>query len=239
MGWFSRLEEAERSALLKSASRRKFKAGTFIVHRGAAADELYVVIGGKLKAGVTLLTGRDTTFDIVGPDEVFGEIGLFAGGHRSADVVAVEDCELFVLRRPDLLLALRTEPAIATTLLQVMAERIISLSAAIEDASSLDAGARLARCLVKLAERFGVQPAPQNLQVQVKLSQQDLADLVGVSRVFANGKLKGWERDGILTHRSGRLTIHNLPALRQAAGLSLDTPALDSIDGNAGEPHRH
>jgi len=217
--WFAMLTAEQRDALLLHASRRKVKAGTLVVRRGAAADELYVVLTGKLKAGVTLATGRDATFDFLGPNEVFGEIALFAGGTRTADIAAVEDCELLVLHRPEVLQAIRQEPDIATTLLQVMAERIVNLSEAIEDASSLDAGARFARSLLKLAERFGVQPLPQNLQVQLKLSQQDLADLIGVSRVFANGRLKAWEREGILTHKSGRLTIHDISGLRRAAEL--------------------
>lgn len=216
------LAQEQRDVLLSRASRRNVKAGTLVVRRGAAADELYVVISGKLKAGVTLATGRDTTFDFLGANEVFGEIALFAGGTRTADIEAVEDCELLVLRRPEVLLAIRQEPEIATTLLQVMAERIVSLSETIEDVSSLDAGTRFARSLLKLAERFGTEPAPQNLQIQLKLSQQDLADLVGVSRVFVNGKLKSWEREGILTHRSGRLTIHDITRLRRAADLPIE-----------------
>lgn len=136
------LAQEQRDVLFSRASRRNVKAGTLVVRRGAAADELYVVISGKLKAGVTSATGHDTSFDILGPNEVFGEVALFAGRTRSADIEAVEDCELLVLRRPEVLLAMRQEPEIATTLLQAMAERIVSLSEAREGTSSLGADAR-------------------------------------------------------------------------------------------------
>ncbi|NRA32745.1 MAG: winged helix-turn-helix domain-containing protein [Polyangiaceae bacterium] len=68
--------------------------------------------------------------------------------------------------------------------------------------------------LLKLAEGFGGEPVPNNVQVPIKMSQQDLADLVGVARVLANGKLKAWEHDGILSHRSGQLTLHGVRTLR-------------------------
>lgn len=192
------------------------------MHRGAPADELFIVVSGRLKVGVKSVEGRETTFDIIAKDDVFGDVGLFAGGVRTADVEAMEDCELFAVRRADLLLAIRKEPSIATIIMQVMAERIASLSDEIEESSALDAGTRFARSLLKLAERFGVQPVPHNLRVELKLSQQDLADLVGVSRVFANGRLRSWQQAGILTHRTGMLTVHDLPALRRAAGLPED-----------------
>lgn len=130
------LAQEQRAVLLARAARRHVTAGTLVVRRGAAADELYVVISGKLKTGGTPATGHDTASDFLGPQEVFGEIALFAGGTRTADIEAVEDCELYVLRRPEVLLAMRQEPEIATTLLQVMAECIVSLSEIREDAAA-------------------------------------------------------------------------------------------------------
>src|SRR5688572_10619517 len=126
--WVAMLAKEQRDVLFARASRRNVNAGTLVVRRGAAADELYVVISGKLKTGVTVAPGRNTTFDFLGPNEVFGEVALFAGGVRTADIEAVEDCELLVLRRPEVLLAMRQEPEIATALLQVMAEHIVRLS---------------------------------------------------------------------------------------------------------------
>lgn len=134
--WFAMLAKEQRDVLIARAARRNVKAGTLVVRCGAATDELYVVISGKLKTGVTLAAGHDKTVDVFGPNEVFGEISLFAGGTRTADIEAVEDCELLVLRRPEVLLAMRQEPEIATALLQVMAEHIVSLSETIERAAS-------------------------------------------------------------------------------------------------------
>lgn len=140
--WVALLAKEQRDVLFARAARRNVNAGTLVVRRGAVADELYVVISGKLKASVTRPTARDTTFDFLGPNEVFGEIALFAGGTRDTDIEAVEDCELLVLRRPEVLLAMRQEPEIATTLLQVMAEYIVTLTESREDAASAGAGTR-------------------------------------------------------------------------------------------------
>jgi len=135
--WFALLAKEQRDVLFARASRRNVNAGTLVVRRGAAADELYVVVSGKLKVGATRSRARDAEF--LGQDAVFGAIALFAGGTRNADIEAVEDCELLVLRRPEVLLAMRQEPEIATALLQAMAEHIVSLNEASEGVSAPDA----------------------------------------------------------------------------------------------------
>lgn len=135
--WFALLDKEQRDVLFARASRRNVKAGTLVVRCGAAADELYVVISGQLRVGPTPAPGRALDADIFGPDQVFGAIALFAGGARSADIEAVEDCELLVLRRPEVLLTMRQHPEIATALLQAMAEHIVQRREASADAVAL------------------------------------------------------------------------------------------------------
>lgn len=196
---------------------RRVQAGALIVRRGEPADSLFIVRAGNLKASVTTISGRETTFDILGPGDVFGEVGLFSGGIRTASVTALEACTLDVLTQAALVALIERDPMISLLLLGVLAERVANLTDEVEELTSIDAPTRLARSLVKLAERFGAEHVPQNLQVQLKLSQQDLADLVGLSRVLVNGKLRAWQSENILSHKSGRLTIHDLPALRKIA----------------------
>jgi CRP-like cAMP-binding protein len=197
---------------------------------------MYVVVSGRLKASIVGATGRYRTFDVIAPGEMFGEVGMFGDGVRSADVTALEDCEVCVLQRRDVQAAFRKDPTIAFAILKAMADRIVSLSNQVEDTTSIDAGMRFAKSLLRLAQRFGVQPVPHNLQIRLKLSQQDLADFVGISRVFANNKLKAWEKEGILTQRSKLLTIHDLHALKRAAGISEDE--LMAATENEGHPYR-
>jgi CRP-like cAMP-binding protein len=217
--WFSRLSAEQQQRFTAVAARRKVESGTVVVRRGDPAQELYVVRSGRIKAAVVNANGRGTTFDILGPDDLFGEVGMFGDGTRTADVTAMETCEFLVLGRRELLACIREDPTIALLLMAALAERVTNLSDALADASALDAGVRFARSLLKLAERFGRSQSPENLRVELQLSQQELAELVGVSRVFANTKLMGWQREGILTHRSGKLTVHDLSALQRAAEL--------------------
>jgi CRP-like cAMP-binding protein len=217
--WFSCLTPEQQARFDRVANKRKVKAGAVVVRRGAPATEFYVVRSGKLKVAVVNVEGRGTIFDILGPGDSFGEVGLFGGGRRTADVTAMEPSELLLLGDAELSRCIREDPAIGLLLMRALAERVMILSDALEAASTLDAGMRLARSVVRLALRFGFPASPENLRIALRLSQQELAELVGVSRVFANTKLKAWEREGVLSHRSGTLTVHDLEALKRAAGL--------------------
>jgi CRP-like cAMP-binding protein len=217
--WFSRLTAEQQARFSAVATKRKVEGGKVVLRRGAAAAELYVVRSGRLKVTVVGTNGRSKTFEILGPDDLFGEVGMFGGGARTADVTALEPCEFLLLGQAELLRCMREDPTIGLSIMQALAERVMTLSDALEGVSTADGGMRVARSLVRLAERFGVSASRENLRIELRLSQQELADFVGVSRVFVNTKLMGWQRDGVLTQRSGKITVHDLAALRVLAGM--------------------
>ena len=148
------LDASQQQLLNETALRRKVKAGTTVVRRGDRANALFVVLCEKLKVINTTRAGRDNTFDILEAANVFGEVGLFSNGLRTADVIALEDCELSVLRRPELLFAIRRDPTIATVLLEVMAGRISAITTDLEERLALDAITRFALCSPQASRRL-------------------------------------------------------------------------------------
>ena len=76
----------------------------------------------------------------------------------------------------------------------------------------------LARCLVRLAERFG-KPVTDGVQIDVRLSQQELAAFVGMTRESVNKQLATWRRDGVVGFSGGIVTIHDMAELRFLSGI--------------------
>src|SRR5258706_8641426 len=103
--------------------------------------------------------------------------------------------------------------------MQVLSERIRRLSQRSEDAAFLDVPSRLARTLLDLAHRFGERRrAPASgVFIAVKLSQQELGDLIGATRESINKHLNDWTRQGFLELEGGRMVISDLESVRKLA----------------------
>jgi CRP-like cAMP-binding protein len=151
--------------------------------------------------------------------EVFGEIALLDGGLRSASCTTIEPCELLVIDRSQFMGLLESYPGIAVKLLLVLAQRLRRLSQRSEDAAFLDVPSRLARSLLDLAHRFGERRsgAAQGVVVMLKLSQQELGDLVGATRESVNKHLSDWTKQGFVSVNDGRMVISDMASLRRIA----------------------
>jgi CRP-like cAMP-binding protein len=189
------------------------------VAQGEPAQALFGIVHGKLKVVSCGPDGRDTVLGIMSDGEVFGEVALLDGGKRSATCTALEPCELLVIDRVQFMHLLEDSPSIAVKLLHVLAQRLRRLSQRSEDAAFLDVPSRLARSLLDLATRFGErQRAPASgICIALRLSQQELGELVGATRESVNKHLSDWTRQGFLKLRDGRMVISDIESVRRLA----------------------
>jgi CRP-like cAMP-binding protein len=133
-------------------------------------------------------------------------------------VVALEDCELLAIARRDFLRYLREHPEAAIELMVVLAERLVRISEFAEDVLFLSLPARLAKKLLHLGERYGAE-IPEGLRIGLKLSQGELADLVGTSRESVNKQMQAWRKEGVVAMEQGEITLRDPQRLEQLAGL--------------------
>lgn len=123
---FKLLDPGELQDLSRGLERSKYEAGQKVFSFGEPGDSLYVVIQGRIELFVKDTTGSKIILTVCGPGEVFGELSLFDGGARTASAIALEDAELFILDRTELLGFLRRHPDAALDLLATMGQRIRS-----------------------------------------------------------------------------------------------------------------
>jgi CRP-like cAMP-binding protein len=202
---------------------RSFASREAVVTQGEPARALFAIVRGRLKVVSCGPDGRDTALGIMAEGEVFGEVALIDGGSRSATVTAIEPCELLVIDREPFLELLRGSPPISIKLLVVLAKRLRRLSQRSEDAAFLDVPSRLARSLLDLAARFGERrERSSDISISLKLSQQELGDLIGATRESINKHLSDWTRQGFLRLQSGHMIISDLESVRRLARVADD-----------------
>jgi CRP/FNR family transcriptional regulator, cyclic AMP receptor protein len=200
------LRPEELSRVAASASLIRHRPQATIFQKGDAGGSMMAVVRGRVKICTYSPDGRELVLNIIDRGGLFGEIALLDGQPRSADAVAIEDTELLVLDRNRLMPFLNANPEIATRLIGVLCQRLRVTSEALEDALLRDAPARVARGLLRLAATFGKQETA-GLRLDIKLSQQQLGNLIGISRESINKYIVEWTRAGYLSVDHGFITI--------------------------------
>lgn len=215
---FSSLDERELDILLQATTTHRLNPKETLFQKGDSGNQLYGILSGSLKVMATGTDGRDVIFTLMGPGEIIGEIALLDGGERSASVIAVEATELLTLHRRELVPFLESHPKAAIGLASVLAARVRRLSENAEDRQTMPLPGRIAKRLIALSERYGKHPIVGG-PVEVRLPQQDLADLVGTSRESVNKQLRAWEEQGIIEIGRARVVLKNAEALKAVANL--------------------
>lgn len=190
--------------------------GAMIFQKGDPGNSMIAVVRGRVKICAHSSEGKELILNIIERGGLFGEIALFDGEPRTADAIALEDTDLLSLERARFQPFLRENPDLALRLLAVVCKRFRETSEHLEDTLFREAPSRLARCLLRLSRAFG-KTAAGGIMLDIKLSQQQLGNYVGVSRETVNKQLGEWQRDGLITLSSGIITLSNKAALEDVA----------------------
>jgi len=192
--------------------RRRLGAGETLFLKGDEGDALYGILDGVIRIGAMAPSGREIILNVLEAGDVFGEIALLDGLPRSADAVALNATELLVLRRRDFLPLLEREPRLAIHLLELLCERVRWTSELIEDAAFLGVPARLAKRLLGLATVYG-RPVPDGVQIELKISQSTLGQMMGTSRETINKILQSWRKEGWIALEHRHVVVRDRSAL--------------------------
>ena len=111
---FESLDQQELKALSDVTFTRTFSKDNVIILAEEEGDTLFILKKGKVKVSIVSEGGREVILSLLGPGSVFGELSLLDGKPRSANVVAIEETDLLMLRRVDFLQLIYKTPQIAT-----------------------------------------------------------------------------------------------------------------------------
>lgn len=208
MEWplLSSLSPPEREALLATTRRREYARGDVVVREGDRADSLHLVEAGRLAVRVATEEGEHAMLTILAPGDYFGELSLLGavGPTRTASVIALEPAVTRTLSSVAFRELRQRHRGAEQLLLLLLARRVEELSGRLLEAMYDDLDRRVARRLAELAR---VYAGPHGDPVQVPLTQEQLADLVGGTRPSVNQVLQRLAATGALRLGRGRIVI--------------------------------
>jgi CRP-like cAMP-binding protein len=199
-------------------TRRSVRRGATIFAKGDAGSGLMAVLWGSVKISVPTTDGREAVLNIINAGEIFGEMALLDGRPRSADAVAMSDCELMVIDRRDFIPFLRREPDIALKFIEILCARIRRTSEQVEDVMYLSFPGRLAKTLLQLTGGAESHAAQRN----VRITQRELSNIIGMSRESTNKQLRAWEDLKWVRLERGGIAVLDANALVRVAAEGLE-----------------
>ena len=206
-----KLGEGEIAELLAHSRVASFRAGFEIFAKGSPGQSMMAVLRGSVKITSPSFDGKELIFNIIGPGDVFGEIALLDGGERTADAIALTDCELLVIYRRDFLPFLHRRPEIAVMLLETLCRRLRHTSEQVEDLSFVALGSRVAKALLWLARAEGTAADRPLLHI----TQRELGNMVGGARESVNRQLQAWQKAGLIELGTGSISIRDREGLQR------------------------
>lgn len=204
------------AALARRVRRRTFRRNEVVFHRGDPAGALHVIGSGRVKLTLPSEEGEETVLGLLGAGACFGEIAALDGGQRSATVTAIEPTESYALSRDDLLACARDNPEFALALIATLAARLRRTDEWLEDSYFQDLDTRMARRLLELTEQYG-RPAADGIDVDLPLTQSDLAGMLGATRVSVNRLLGVYQDERVIRLGKGSFTVLSINDLRERA----------------------
>jgi CRP/FNR family transcriptional regulator, cyclic AMP receptor protein len=213
---FEALSEQDATALRSGIIDVQLDRGERLFLEGDTGDKLYIILSGKIKLTKAAPDGRENLLSVHGPGEMFGELSLFDPIPRTSSATAVTSAQLAGLAHDDLRAWLSTRPEVAMHLLQALAQRLRRINEVKADLVFTDVPGRVAKALLDLAERFGVQ-TPEGVQVNHDLTQEELAQLVGASRETVNKALADFTARGWIQLAAKSVLVTDTDRLRKRA----------------------
>lgn len=201
------LRDRDLKRLAMVARIERAAPGEHIFQKGDAGSSMMVVIEGRVLIYTSSPEGKEVVFNIIGADEVFGEIAVIDGKGRLADAKALAPTRYLVLDRRDLVPFLEEAPKVCVDLLALLCERLRKTNEQLEDAVFLELAPRLARKLLAFAEHYGTRSGDGAVQIDLPLSQGDFAGMLGARRETVNRQLRAWVKDRLISLDHGRITL--------------------------------
>ena len=210
---FAAIPEVDQQRLVGLLRKETLKRGEILFRRGDEGNALYLILQGRIKISLTRQTDA-VTLAILGQGEFFGEMALLDGLPRSANTTAMDDSTLYALKRSDFLSFLVHNEKIVRAVLASLSLRLRRTDDQLAEMCFLNLSVRLVSKLAELAEQQGADQ-DETGTYHLRISQQELAGILGVSRESINKELKLLRDKGWVSTSRNQIHIHQLALLKK------------------------
>jgi CRP-like cAMP-binding protein len=207
------LDGARRQGLARQCRWRRYAPHEQIIDRNDESREAMFIADGRVRIVNFSLSGREISFDELGPGAYFGELAAIDGEPRSASVVAVTDCLVAAMPSPVFLATVTEDPRIALAVMRQLARTLRRATERIMDLSTLAANNRVQAEILRLAKE-GLRPDNSALIAPIPV-HADIASRVSTTRETVARVFGDLARGGLVERHAGHLLVRDFDQLEQ------------------------
>ncbi len=197
----------DQHALLEKGHSRNYRKGEIIFSRGEEGGWILLIEDGVVEISVVSLNGRKSVLNHLERGEMLGEIALFDREGRSADAVAFSVVKGTVINRHSVFEILKGNDGAYFSIIETLCSRVRNASEMFETQSLTSASTRLARCLMRIARKWGQNRVDGSVRIKQNFSQSDLGELAGIARENVNRHIQSWSQQHLMTFESGEIIL--------------------------------
>jgi CRP/FNR family transcriptional regulator, cyclic AMP receptor protein len=198
---FAGLDEVLLGTVVAELREERYRRGDILFSEGDTPDALYVVVDGRIAIANKSVDGRESVVALMEAGDLFGEMGLFDGGGRSAEARALETSNVYEIPYEPIQQLFRDHPNLLWRVVEMLARRLRAMDEALADSVFLDVTGRTAKRLLELAG--------DSDEFVLPITQEELAGLVGASRERVNKAIASFIRLGWIEQIDRRYLITN------------------------------
>lgn len=195
---FNDFSDQELQQIVKLVKERFFRKNTIIFNEGDPGIAFYIIKSGKIKVYKLSSDGRELILGIFGENGLFGDVPVFDGGPYPATAETLTDVTVWIINRESFINLLLAHPQIALKIIRVLGKRLRQAHGFVAELALKNVPQRLASLLLKLASEYG-QENESGIVIDLPLTRQELAELIGVSRETVIRELSKFSRAGVLS----------------------------------------
>jgi CRP-like cAMP-binding protein len=214
---FSALDAHDKERLASLLRPQSFNKDEIIFLKGDSGSDLYLIRSGKVKICVTDRNGFELIFTFLSGGDLLGEMAVLDGKPRSATAIAVENTDTLYLGRKEFLEFLKTSPQACVDIITMLSQRLRRVSTQLEEVSFLNVSGRIARSILEMTGGSFHNVANVEHRLVCTISQEELARIIGASRVMVNKVLNSYVDLGFISIARKKITVLNTHELNRIA----------------------
>jgi CRP-like cAMP-binding protein len=231
---FQRLTPDQIGRIESRSRSRTFPAHSPIYLPAEAADSVFLLAKGMVKVSHLTDDGKESILAFVEAGELFGELAIFDGSERDEYVEAVDATTVVMIPAEEMNRLMTENADVAFAITKMVGLRRQRIERRLKNLLFMPNRARLVHLLIELSEQFGVR-TDDGIRLRVKLSHQDMANLIGATRESVTVALGQLRSEGSVQCGRRKITLTNPAKLARSVGRQ---PPLEPRPNRSSRPHR-